>query len=211
MLASEKPGLSFGLEMGKKKEVRLTDELRTKIESGLKEKLSMREIAERCGISRGSLYSVMRKFGISNKGYFKIDSAELENLINSGMYYDAIAEKLGVSVGAVTYHIKRLGLKGNGTKARRNIKMEGNPQGIGNNVDDGKGGVICKPTAISSTKKKCAYGGRLGGCDCCDYILIENKQRNYDPENPQRCYSFKEASKEEKLQGAKISSEMTVV
>lgn len=177
------------------------------IRYGVEKEKCISEIAEQCKTSRNTVYKYMRRMGLEYRGQREFNLDKLVEMLKSGNTYEEIAEDFGLTKEAVQYHVAKNNLKGVAILSRREIRETKRQEqeklkAMKNKENEQKkpetNYKYCKRSAISSTKKTCLYGGRLGVCDCCDYFELTGKRRKYEKGKPEHCYCYKEATKSEK-------------
>lgn len=159
--------------------------------------MTIMQLSDKYLVSVSAMWRKLRKYGLKTKTYNDHEEKKKRciELLKSGMTNEEIANELNCTCESMTIYIKNHKLGGYRKKKVIQYMKEVTP--------DGKG-VLCKSTSVSKVKRKCLYGGKCGNHDCCDYLLMTGKLREFDKENPEICYCYVHATDEMKRQVADI-------
>lgn len=177
----------------------------------VKEQKTVSQIADELQVANSTVRRRMAEYGIiaynPQKSKQIIDREKCIELLKAGKSNEDIATEFDCHVDTVKNFIGNHNLRG--FRKKRNIKEIIKAK---SNLT-GEEGVLCANNLICKTKQKCFYGGKCGGYDCCDYLLMTGKMRKHDNDNSQLCFCYVYASKAEKMEIAaqKINADRDVL
>ncbi len=183
----------YGL-VGKVRRIEIdTDILKAEYEKGTK----VDRLAEMFYVSENTIRRRLAELGLKKYELpeLKIDKMECIGLLRQGKTNSEIAEHFGTTITRIRTYIKNNGLKG---YRKKKVLVSDVSQTIEQLSAKGCTKVKCKAQKISKVKKSCLYGGHCGGYDCCDYLMLTGKRREFDPENPEICYCYVHVTEAEK-------------
>jgi len=153
------------------------------LETAISENMGIKEMAIKFSTSNASIHRWMKKYGLKSniKSGWENRKQQYIDLLKEGMSNEEIAEKLGVPYKTVCEYINNHKLKSYRKKK---------PDIFAGMKDGDKQTMLCRNLACSKTKRRCLYGGHCGNSDCCDYLLLTGKRREYDKENPEMCHCY---------------------
>ena len=178
------------------------------LESAIAEGLGIREIAQKFSSSVGAVHRTMKKYGLKSQKQsgWETKRQQYIDLLQEGLSNEEIAERMKVKYSVVRDYINNHNLKSYRKKK---------PDIFAGMKDGDKQTMLCKNLACSKTKRRCLYGGHCGNSDCCDYLLLTGKMREYEDGNPEMCHCYvyvSEATKKKILaQRQQQARDITVV
>lgn len=153
------------------------------LESAIAEGLGIREIAQKFSSSVGAVHGTMKKYGLKSQKQsgWETKRQQYIDLLQEGLSNEEIAERMKVKYSVVRDYINNHNLKSYRKKK---------PDIFAGMKDGDKQTMLCKNLACSKTKRRCLYGGHCGNSDCCDYLLLTGKMREYEDGNPEMCHCY---------------------
>ena len=192
----------YGIVTSGQKKVVISKEV---LEDMVAKKKTVSEIADELQVAKSTIRRRMNEFGIISYNPQKerqfIDKEKCIEMLKNGKSNEQIGEEFNCSIETVRTFIRNHDLKG---YRRKNIKET--IKAI--SALTGEEGVICKSSLNCDTKRKCFYGGKCGGYDCCDYMLMTGKRRKHDPDNQELCFNYVYATEAQKREIANMKIEM---
>lgn len=192
----------YGIVTSGQKKVVISKDI---LEDMVAKKKTVAEIADELQVAKSTIRRRMNEFGIISYNPQKerqiIDLDKCIEMLKNGCDNEEISEAFNCSVETVRVFIRNHNIKG--YRKKKSIKEIIKAK----SELTGEEGVLCKSTLSCQTKKTCFYGGKCGGYDCCDYILMTGKQRKRDPKNPELCFCYVHASASEKREIANMKIE----
>lgn len=192
----------YGIETSGQNKVVLSKEL---LEQAVSDRKTVSDIADELQIAKSTVRRRMNEYGITPYNPQKerqiIDLDKCIEMLKNGCGNEEISEAFNCSVETVRVYIRNHNIKG--YRKKKSIKEIIKAK----SELTGEEGVLCEATLSCQTKKTCFYGGKCGGYDCCDYILMTGKQRKRDPKNQELCFCYVHASASEKREIANMKIE----
>lgn len=163
------------------------DIAKSQLEKAIADGMGIKEMSVKFNTSVGSIHRLMKKYGLKSQiqSGWEERRQKYIDLLKEGLSNEQIAAKMNVSEDAVRNYINKHNLK-----SYRKKKPD-----LYSCLEEGeKQKMLCRNIGYSKTKRKCLYGGHCGNSDCCDYMLLTGKRREYDKGNPEMCFCFVYAS-----------------